>query len=143
MSCNFFIERYHITFVLAFNISQNAYLSRKARTDARTHARTHVHSVYPLLLQTAVRQLLTILATVATIETAIVDACDSVSTCSVPETTLIGCRLLATFLQLFFAQHILTVQARILNSCNLVTKKVYHMLVIISIFRIMLVLAIW
>ena len=72
---------------------------------------------YPLAL-------LTILAAVATIESSVVDARDGVCTGSVPETALGGCLLLATFRQLFFAQRILTVQARILNSLNLKPKSV-------------------
>ena len=72
---------------------------------------------YPLAL-------LTILAAVAPIEPSAVDARDGVITGSVPETALDGCLLLATFRQLFFAQHILTVQARILNSLNLKPKSV-------------------
>ena len=61
----------------------------------------------------------TILATVATIESTLVDVHDGVSTCSMPQAAFNGYWLSTTLLYVSFPQHIMAVQGGILDSLNL------------------------
>ena len=61
----------------------------------------------------------TMLATVATVESTLVDVRDGVSTCSMPQVAFNGYWFSTALLYVTFPQHIMAVQSGILDSFNL------------------------